>query len=513
MSQIVDRFSRLASADPRRPLIIHAAEHRIVTAADLLRLSTDFRDALDAACLPPAAPIVSAVGNRPEFVALLLACLWSKRPLLPADPGTNVSAALALATTWRAAALIGVMGADAPCLGDPLPGGLAVWRVAGESAHYEHIAVMKLTSGSTGLPKAILATEANLVADVQHIVEAMGIRSDDVQLAATPLSHAYALGNLVLPVVWQGTAMVLRDGFVPHRLVDDVAAHGVRVWPGVPFMFEHVLQHPPPGGLPPCLERLISAGAPLDHGVQRRFYERFGLKVHSFYGTSETGGITFDDTPTVGSGPTVGRPMPGVTVTLRRIEGADEESGLRVHVAGQAVARQYASLDSDTDGGFDDQGYLTGDLGTFDASGALVLTGRVSSFVNVAGRKVQPEEVARCLRSMPALAAAHVLGVPSALRGEQLVAVVVPRDTAPSTATLRAYCAARLAPYKVPRAFVVAPAIPCDVRGKTDRQALMILVAAHLNAACEAGAQDAGAILHRPSDTAVCDAHNEEERG
>jgi len=279
MSQIVDRFSRLASADPRRPLIIHAAEHRIVTAADLLRLSTDLRDALDAACLPPAAPIVSAVGNRPEFVALLLACLWSKRPLLPADPGTSVSAALALATTWRAAALIGVMGADAPCLGDPMPGGLAVWRVAGESAHYERVALMKLTSGSTGLPKAILATEANLVADVQHIVEAMGIRSDDVQLAATPLSHAYALGNLVLPVVWQGTAMVLRDGFVPHRLVDDVAAHGVRVWPGVPFMFEHVLQHPPPGGLPSCLERLISAGAPLDHGVQRRFYERFGLKV------------------------------------------------------------------------------------------------------------------------------------------------------------------------------------------------------------------------------------------
>src|SRR4029078_709536 len=97
-------------------------------------------------------------------------------------------------------------GADAPCLGDPMPGGLAVWRGAGEAAHYDAFALMKLTSGSTGLPKAILATEANLVADVQHIVEAMGIRSDDVQLAATPLSHAYALGNLVLHVVWRGTA-------------------------------------------------------------------------------------------------------------------------------------------------------------------------------------------------------------------------------------------------------------------------------------------------------------------
>ena len=56
-----------------------------------------------------------------------------------------------------------------------------------------------------------------------------------------------------------------------------------------------------------------------------------------------------------------------------------------------------------------------------------MLTGRVSSFVNVAGRKVQPEEVARCLRTMPELADARVVGAPSALRGEQLVAVVVPR--------------------------------------------------------------------------------------
>ena len=306
--------------------------------------------------------------------------------------------------------------------------------------------------------------------------------------------------------------MVLRDGFVPHRLVDDVAAHRVRVWPGVPFMFEHLLQHPPAGGLPPCLERLISAGAPLDYGVQQRFLNRFGLKIHSFYGASEAGGITFDDTPILGTGPTVGRPLPGVTVTLRHVEGADEEDGLRVHVASDAVSRGYAfrdaSLEPGDGGGFDGQGYLIGDLGTFDASGALVLTGRVSSFVNVAGRKVQPEEVARCLRSMPQLADARVVGAPSALRGEQLVAVVVPRETPPSVATLRAYCAERLPPYKVPRAFIAVSAIPVDVRGKTDRQALNALVAARIEASAEADSRDPGAILQRQSHTA-----NGEDRG
>jgi len=500
MSQLVDRFSRLASADPGRPLIIHAAERRIVTAADLLRLATDLRDALEAATLPPAAPIVSAVGNRPEFVALLLACLSLERPLLPADPGTSMRAALTLAAAWRAAALVGVPAAEVSA-GRPLPGDLALWRTEHACSRYDGVAVMKLTSGSTGLPKAVLTSEANLAADVDHITTAMGVGADDVQLAATPLSHAYAIGNLVLPVIWQGTAMVLRDGFVPHRLVDDVTTHRVRVWPGVPFMFEHVLQHPPAGGLPPCLEQLISAGAPLDYGVQARFFSVFGRKIHSFYGTSETGGITFDDSNILGTGPTVGRPLPGVTVTLRHVEDADEAAGLRVHVAGDAVCRGYASIAPGDGGGFDEFGYLTGDLGTFDRTGSLVLTGRVSSFVNVAGRKVQPEEVARCLRSMPALADAQVVGAPSALRGEQLVAVVVPRGATPSIAALRAHCSERLAPYKVPRAFIMVSEIPVDVRGKTDRQALNALVAGALDALPDRDSRDPGAILQRRSHT------------
>ncbi len=506
MSQIVERFTHLAAAEPKRPLIIHAAEHRVVTAADLLQRTIALRDALNAAALPPAAPIVTAVGNRPEFIALLLACLWLDRPLMPADPGTSMRAALALAHDWRAAALVGVPAADVPAVGVTLPGGLILWTTSADCRRHDAVAMLKLTSGSTGLPKAVLTTEANLIADVEHITAAMGIRAGDVQLAATPLSHAYALGNLVLPAVWQGTAIVLRDGFVPHRLADDVAAHCVRVWPGVPFMFEHLLQHPPAGGLPPCLEHLISAGAPLDYGVQQRFLSTFGLKIHSFYGASEAGGITFDGTPTLGPGPTVGRPLPGVTVTLRYVDGDDDADSLRVHVASDAVSRGYAFLDPSLEpgdgGGFDAQGYLTGDLGTFDASGALVLAGRVSSFVNVAGRKVQPEEVARCLRSMPQLADVRVVGTPSALRGEQLVAVVVPRETPPSIAALRAYCAERLAAYKVPREFITVSAIPVDVRGKTDRQALNAIVAARLGAFPEADAHDPGAILQHQSHTA-----------
>ena len=93
------------------------------------------------------------------------------------------------------------------------------------------------------------------------------------------------------------------------------------------------------------------------------------------------------------SGGVIGRPLPGVEVTLR--PDGDME---RVHVRSAAVATGYTDAASD---GFGDGGFLTGDYGAWDAVGRLTLRGRVSSFVNVAGRKVQPDEVEHVLRDMP----------------------------------------------------------------------------------------------------------------
>ena len=98
-----------------------------------------------------------------------------------------------------------------------------------------------------------------------------------------------------MPLLMQGTALVLRESFVPHQLPADARRFGARVFPGVPFMFEYFLANPPADGWPPCLRRLISAGAPLLPATVRAFHERFGVKIHSFYGATETGGIAFDD--------------------------------------------------------------------------------------------------------------------------------------------------------------------------------------------------------------------------
>ena len=78
-----------------------------------------------------------------------------------------------------------------------------------------------------------------------------------------PLSHSYGLGVLLMPLLLQGTAIVLRESFVPHQLPADARQFGARVFPGVPFMFEYFVANPPAGGWPPGAAALISAGAPL----------------------------------------------------------------------------------------------------------------------------------------------------------------------------------------------------------------------------------------------------------
>ena len=119
----------------------------------------------------------------------------------------------------------------------------------------------------------------------------MNIRPSDVQIGTIPVSHAYGLGNLVVPVLLQGTAVVLRDSFVPQQLQADARRFGARVFHGVPFMFQFFLSTPLAGGWPPSLTSLISAGAPLPPATVRAFHDRFGVKIHSFYGTTEAGGI------------------------------------------------------------------------------------------------------------------------------------------------------------------------------------------------------------------------------
>ena len=482
MSDLLTRFADLRRDDPTRPLVHQPGLGTVWSADDIWNAHLRCADSLMQRGVVAGNVVVSAVGNSAASVALVLACRALGTAVMPVDAGTTAPEIRALAERFAAAAVV-------------TPD--AISAVESTPRQYPGAAVLKLTSGSTGTPKATLTTEAQLVADATQIIAAMGIRPSDTQIAAIPVSHSYGLGNLMVPLLLQGTAFVLRESFVPHQLPADARRYGARVFPGVPFMFEFFLTNPLPDGWPSSLQLLISAGAPLAPATTRAFHERYGVKIHSFYGASETGGIAYDDTEDPDAGGAVGRAMPGVTIALTPDDALrSEDRGLRsedcgvrsqdcgrrtgrIHVRSAAVSSGYSDGDRD---GFVDGGFLTGDCGALDARQRLTLLGRVSSFVNVAGRKVQPDEVEQVLRAMPGVRDVRIVAAPDTRRGQQIVACVVASDIGVTPLAVRQFCAARLAPYKIPRSVVFVDAIPLTARGKTDRAALDDLVRARIRA-------------------------------
>jgi long-chain acyl-CoA synthetase len=480
LSEIVERFRRIHRDSPERPLIHPPLTDACLTAEDVLAASLEHRRALERLQLGQDNLVILAIGNLPAAFPFWLACRTAGIAVMPVDVGaTHVEIADLARRFGATVAILPGHSTPPPALGQRTTfcDGLLAVHVSGVEPRpdlYRGAAALKLTSGSTGLPKATFTTDAELVIDADQILGAMDIRPEHTQIAAIPLSHAYGLGNLLVPALTRGTAIILREGFVPHALLADARAYGADAFPGVPFMFEHLAGSPTADGWPPTLQKLVSAGARLEPSTVRRFFDAFGVKIHSFYGTSETGGIAYDDGDELQAETTVGRRIPGVTITLRPEDGAPPDGG-RVHVAGKAVAAGYAG-EYGADGSFVDGGFLTGDFGRFDARGHLVLTGRVSAFINVAGRKVQPDEVEQVLRTMPSIADVRVLGAPDAARGQQIVACIVPRDGQRNVLAVRQFCASRLAVYKIPRQIIWLDSIPLTARGKTDRARLEALV-------------------------------------
>ncbi len=472
-SLVVAALERLVADRPDEGAIFELASGRRLTFRDLAADARSVKEAFDRSIPHERSPLISLAGNRPSWFSIFLASLERGDVLLPLDPDTTWAEAEILAKRYGASAIVGTPSPEAPTRASvELLDGLALYpQPRSTSFDAGHAALLKLTSGTSDESRAVLVSEAHLWNDGRHVVEAMDIRPEDVNYGVIPLSHSYGLGNLVIPLFLQGTKIALCDLFLPGRLQEDVDAARASIFPGVPFHFERILTHFQGARLPPSLRLLLSAGARIDPDLVTSFREGLGMKVHSFYGSSETGGITYDDSEEVAELLHVGKAMPETEVSLRSEDSSTSEG--RVFVRGNAVAGGYVEGDErEGPSKFVDGGFLTGDLGRRDELGRLVLTGRVSSFVNVAGRKVNPREVEAVLLEMPGILEAKVLGLPCEQRGQKLVAFVVPRARQLNELDVRTFCAKRLSPHKIPRELVLLDFLPLTGRGKVDRRAL-----------------------------------------
>jgi long-chain acyl-CoA synthetase len=472
------RFLRLAGRDAGAPALLGADGALIATRGDLARAALAVRAAATRFAAP--APVVLWLPNGAPFVAAFTGLVLAGRPVGLVDAAATREEVERCATVIGARAL--VMSAERA--GDREVAwhgeGVALARLdLGASVPLpQHTTVLKLTSGSSGTPRAIAVSSRQLAADTVQIFRTMRVGGDDVTLAAIPLSHSYGVGSCLVPLLLAGTPLVFPASTLPAALAEALARARVAHFPAVPAMVRAIATL---GDLPRFdhLRVALSAAAPLAPADAAAFHAATGLKVHVFYGSSECGGITYDrgDAPVHGEG-AVGTAFEGVTVEVAGGDGGSLPPGAegRVRVLSRAAA--LAILPAPDDPNTLSPGcFLTGDLGRLDAAGRLTLTGRVAEALNVAGKKVHPEEIRRVLLALPGVRAAAVVGVPDPHRGELVAALI---ETAPGSgldvpAVLRA-CRARLAPHKVPRRVVLVERLPTSERGKLRRDEVLRLL-------------------------------------
>lgn len=441
-------FRRFQTLVTDAPALIDGATGAITSRRQLLERADELAIEFANAGLRARDGIAIQLPNSVDFVAAFLAAAKLDLVVFPIDRDANETE---VATILGHFAIRGLV----------YRGGLTVRELTQRPRVPDEARLVKLTSGSTGMPKGVVTSEKNLLADCTNICATMDIRPEDVNLGAIPFSHSYGFANLVLPLIANGTAIVFSNDYLPQALVDHANDFRCTVAPLIPMVFEHLATAA--HGTFETVRTFLSAGAPLPASTSKKFRERFGRDIHSFYGCSECGGITYDRRGAAVERGTVGASMDGVTLTI-----ADN----RLSVSSDSVALG-ALVDANTFIGFANGTFTTDDIVEM-RDGEVVLTGRSGDLINTAGKKVNPREVEAVILQIDGVREAKVFGSPAGARGEVVAAAVVATPNV-TREMVRAFCRARLSLHKVPRIVKLIDEMPVDERGKVRRAALAAL--------------------------------------
>jgi malonyl-CoA/methylmalonyl-CoA synthetase len=331
------------------------------------------------------------------------------------------------------------------------------------------------SSGTTGRPKGVVHTHANLAASLHALRDCWRLTPDDVTFNVLPLFHIHGLSFATHLSLLTGGHMIMSDAFHPRRTLDDVGKG--TVFMAVPTFYYAFLDRPEFAEAARGWKgvRLFTCGsAPIRPEVLPGLEAVLGRPVINRYGMTE--GHVLTSLPLDGPWPqgSVGLPLDGVELSVDREDGTPAGPGEvgSVRVRGPNLFREYWRNPEATRAAFASGWFDTGDLGMRDANGFLTLVGRKHDLIITSGFNVYPQVVERVINECPGVKESAVLGVPDDRRGERVVAVVVKEDPTLDERRLKAHCGEHLVDYQRPASIVFADALPRNAMGKVLRREL-----------------------------------------
>jgi oxalate---CoA ligase len=419
------------------------------------------------------------IPNGPQFVRWLLAATLlgaCAAPLNPSYTGEEFAFYLedllprfVLSSSGAASAARRPAGAGLQFLdvdGEEL-GGLR--PVSHEFAGPDDVALVLHTSGTTSRPKQVPLLHRNLTANAVAIAEFYGLSSDDVSFCAMPLFHVHGLVASVLAALSAGGSVVVPSRFAPGRFLRSAREYAVTWLSAGPTLHAMILDKLGVDAIP-TLRFVRSCSSPLAPELFDRCESAYGAPMVEAYGMTEgSHQIASNPLPPdrrqVGS---VGVAAPGVEIRVVDDSGCDAALG-EIAFRGPGLTPGYVANPSANEQSFFDDGWFrTGDRGRFDEHGYLVLEGRIKELIIRGGENISPFEIEAALRAHPAVDDAVAFAIPDARYGEVVGAAVV-LSAEIDEAALRAWCAERLAQFKLPRQIFVLETIPRTPTGKVQR--------------------------------------------
>lgn len=353
----------------------------------------------------------------------------------------------------------------------------------------EDVALFQYTGGTTGVPKAAMLTQHNLVANSAQLVAWFPTLDfgKERTLFALPSFHVYGMTVGMLFTIYAGCELVIiPDPRNTTHVLDVIEHEKITLYPGVPAMYIGIINHPKVQDYNlRSIKACLSGGAALPVEVAMKFEELTGGKLVEGFGMTESSPVTHAN-PLIGEVRigSIGLPIPNTDAHIVTLEPDDEgkyqileEIGAEgeLRVKGPQVMKGYWGRDDETAKTLTPDGWLhTGDIAKMDEDGYFYIVDRKKDLIIAGGYNIVPREVEEVLFMHPKVMEAAVVGVPDPKRGETVKAFIVliaGEEATPDE--IKTYCRENLAPYKIPRLVEFRDELPKSGVGKVLRRELV----------------------------------------
>jgi long-chain acyl-CoA synthetase len=338
------------------------------------------------------------------------------------------------------------------------------------------MAFLLYTSGTTGHPKGVMLTHNNIITNHLAVAKFKRLKEQSQTALMLPLSHSFGVLMMNLCSIF-GCSAAIMPNFDPQELLRLIQQYKITRFSVVPTMLVRLINTPQYKNYDTTtLEIVNSGGAILPNQVRQQFEKKFNCKILDGYGLSECAptATSYPSTETIRPG-SIGKPIPGVTVTIQDETGTELPPNTpgEICIQGPNVMKGYWKNPEATKQALQGGHLHSGDIGHKDQDGYIYLTDRIKDLIIKGGENISPREIEDAFYTHPAIQEVTVVGIPDPTYGENIIAIISLKiDHTPTEKELLDHIAQQITKFKIPTRIEFRQELPKNPNGKIDRKKL-----------------------------------------